>query len=386
MRKTLMVAMTTTLLMTMVPVQAEEKHLVWMGDGDKDYWYEHDVRQGTYGDPKNIRDTLYGIERGREIYDPHSDGWYWLDAVYGGAKAVDKEVWMPYVFQEDFEKGINKQGKWVRYNQYGKMIKGWYTPVGNDMILYTPQIGNVYYYDLITGAMAKGWIEIDGSQYHFDETTGVLDNFGKEIKPPVSLEEFLNQFIQGYGYSTGPLIYSSANPMLNTELITRSLIAPFLSCVNYTVGPQSFNVEEIDGPDPRGWFTAHKKYDAEKIDWLRENVLNMSAFDFDTFMAIAEDFGECYKHEFTDGPCYICEFGIYGLEEPMNSIAFTKIKAAGNIYFVEYDLYEWEVDQNTYDWVKKKKPYGSYHAVLWRKYFNQSPYWSIIANGELPKG
>jgi len=36
------------------------------------YWYENGVRQGTTG-------------RGKEIYDPKSDAWYWLDAVQGGA-------------------------------------------------------------------------------------------------------------------------------------------------------------------------------------------------------------------------------------------------------------------------------------------------------------
>ena len=34
------------------------------------YWYENGVRQGTTG-------------RGKEIYDPKSDAWYWLDAVQG---------------------------------------------------------------------------------------------------------------------------------------------------------------------------------------------------------------------------------------------------------------------------------------------------------------
>ena len=37
------------------------------------FWYEENTRQGVTGDPKNIWDTLYGVERGREIFDPASD-------------------------------------------------------------------------------------------------------------------------------------------------------------------------------------------------------------------------------------------------------------------------------------------------------------------------
>ena len=70
--------------------------------------------------------------------------------------------------------GINKQGKWVRYNSNGAMIKGWYTPVGNDEKLYPEQRDNLYYYDLITGAMLKGTHEINGKTYTFDTLTGIM--------------------------------------------------------------------------------------------------------------------------------------------------------------------------------------------------------------------
>ncbi|MBR2812225.1 MAG: hypothetical protein IKD69_12685 [Solobacterium sp.] len=158
-----------------LPVHAEKDHLVWLEKDGKQYWLENGEVQGVYGDPKNIRDTVYGLERGREIYDPASDGWYWLDAVYDGAKAENKEVWMPYIFQEDLVTGINKQGKWVRYDANGKMIKGWYTVASAlDRELYPDQADNTYYYDLITGEMVKGEREIDGRTYQFDALTGVL--------------------------------------------------------------------------------------------------------------------------------------------------------------------------------------------------------------------
>lgn len=106
------------------------------------YWYENGVKQGTEG-------------RGKEIYDPDSDAWYWLDAVQGGAKAVSKDV-----YQE------SNGGKWVRYDANGGMIKGWSTSYVNGRRVK-------YYFDPITGAMAKGWVDIDGTSYYFDETTGI---------------------------------------------------------------------------------------------------------------------------------------------------------------------------------------------------------------------
>ena len=104
----------------------------------KDYWYENGVKQGTTG-------------RGKEIYDPDSDAWCWLDANRGGAKAVSKDV-----YQE------SNGGKWVRYDANGHMIKGWDT---ND--------DGTYYFDLVTGAMAKGDIVVDNLPCSFDTTTGI---------------------------------------------------------------------------------------------------------------------------------------------------------------------------------------------------------------------
>jgi len=150
----------------------------------KSFWYEGGLRQGTYEDPKGVLGD--GTVRGREIYDPESDGWYWLDSCYEGAKATSKEVWMPYIYQneagwEDDEINMNAAasgdmadqvvhaiknglGKWVRYDANGKMYKGWYTHTNK----------NKYYYDPKTGLMAKGNVNIDGRDYYFDPITGVL--------------------------------------------------------------------------------------------------------------------------------------------------------------------------------------------------------------------
>ena len=167
----------------------------WNTENGKQYWYENGVKQGTYSDSKGVVGD--GTIRGREIYDPKSDAWYWLDAVYGGAKAVGKEVWMPYIYQDEdkwstsekwriaqesdpgmadcvYNAMISKAGKWVRYDQSGRMLKGWVTINGEIARLYPNQAGNTYYYDHRTGLMAKGRVKIDGKSYHFDEVTGVL--------------------------------------------------------------------------------------------------------------------------------------------------------------------------------------------------------------------
>lgn len=166
----------------------------WDEVNGKSYWYEGSVKQGTYDDANGVIGD--GTIRGREIYDPVSDGWYWLDACYDGAKAVSKEVWMPYIYQgeknwPDEEIAMNAassgdmaaqvtkaikegSGKWVRYDANGKMYKGWYTVEGADVELYPTQKGNTYYYDPKTGLMAKGEVTIDGQVYRFDEMTGAL--------------------------------------------------------------------------------------------------------------------------------------------------------------------------------------------------------------------
>ncbi len=87
------VALTVAVLMTSgTLVAAKDSHLEWISRDGRMYWLENGEIQGVTGDPKNIIDEIYGIERGREIYDPESDAWYWLDACYDGAKAVSKEV------------------------------------------------------------------------------------------------------------------------------------------------------------------------------------------------------------------------------------------------------------------------------------------------------
>ena len=124
----------------------------WVEENGKKYWYEKGVKQGTTG-------------RGKEIYDPDSDAWYWLDAVQGGAMTVSKDVYQESAAGQWADKP-DGTGKWVRYDENGHMVKGWQTTEKG-----------TYYFDLITGAMAKGTGDIDGVPCAFDKYTGVaLDN------------------------------------------------------------------------------------------------------------------------------------------------------------------------------------------------------------------
>lgn len=118
-------------------------------DGNS-YWYEYGVKQGLIG-------------RGKEIYDPDSDAWYWLDAIDGGRKTAGKDVYM------ESEAGlwsdsVSGYGKWVRYDADSHMVKGW-----------DENENGRYYFDLIFGTMAKGFATIDGVEYYFNEETGVLE-------------------------------------------------------------------------------------------------------------------------------------------------------------------------------------------------------------------
>lgn len=120
----------------------------WVEENGKKYWYEKGVKQGTTG-------------RGKEIYDPDSDAWYWLDAVQGGAMTVNKDVYQESKAGQWADRP-DGTGKWVRYDENGHMIKGWQTTEKG-----------TYYFDPTYGTMAKGVTEIDGVPCAFDQNTGI---------------------------------------------------------------------------------------------------------------------------------------------------------------------------------------------------------------------
>ena len=69
----------------------------------------------------------------------------------------------------------NKKGKWIRYDADGKMLKGWVTIEGDLADIYPAEAGNTYYYDSVTGLMAKGKVTLKGVTYSFNEGTGALE-------------------------------------------------------------------------------------------------------------------------------------------------------------------------------------------------------------------
>ena len=145
------------------------RNRVWEKQNNQNaFWYENGRRQGY--DPTNSE------YRGREIYDPSSNAWYWLDSCYQGKRAAGKEVYIPYTIQ-----GQDNTGKWVRYDYDGRMIKGWFTVDGAD-IFDTPQLaGNRYYYNDITGAMHKGRLDTDGQIFFFDDVSGTLNAHSHDV-------------------------------------------------------------------------------------------------------------------------------------------------------------------------------------------------------------
>lgn len=59
--------------------------LYWEKINGEVYWYENGQRQGI--------DFVHKNYRGKEIYDPGSGAWYWLDNIDAGKKAVSKDVY-----------------------------------------------------------------------------------------------------------------------------------------------------------------------------------------------------------------------------------------------------------------------------------------------------
>ena len=180
----------------------------WVEENGKKYWYEKGVKQGTTG-------------RGKEIYDPDSDAWYWLDAVQGGAMTVSKDVYQESAAGQWADKP-DGTGKWVRYDENGHMVKGWQTTDKG-----------TYYFDLITGAMAKGAGDIDGVPCAFDEYTGIaldgqwltikgadfwyekgvrqgLDGRGKEIYDPASDAWYWLDAVQGGAMTVSKDVYQES--------------------------------------------------------------------------------------------------------------------------------------------------------------------------------
>lgn len=97
-------------------------------DAAREHWYENG---------EMVRDHAF--------FDPEADAWYWADA--DGTIARDKDVYIP-VDEDDREAG----GKWVRFDEQARMVKG------EDF-----RHGAWYHFDEVTGAMSKGMTYLEGA-------------------------------------------------------------------------------------------------------------------------------------------------------------------------------------------------------------------------------
>ena len=119
-------------------------------DGDQELstlngWVERDGELYWYDDGV--------MATSKEAYDPGSNAWYWFDA--DGTMARDKDVYLP------------ASNKWARYDSEGHMVKG------EDC-----RYGGWYFFDEVTGEMAKGVRLIEGGDgwkwVYYDVITGQM--------------------------------------------------------------------------------------------------------------------------------------------------------------------------------------------------------------------
>ena len=143
--------MAAGMVMVTPPVVAHAEEAVgeWHEEGGNLYWYENGVKQGTEG-------------RGKEIYDPGTNAWYWLDAVDGGRMAKNKDVYLES-WGGQYADRADGTGKWVRYDGNGHMVKGWDTDENG-----------TYYFNPIYGTMENGKVVIDEKVLWFDDVTGIV--------------------------------------------------------------------------------------------------------------------------------------------------------------------------------------------------------------------
>ena len=108
-----------------------------------------------------------------------NDAWSFFDPTDSNRMARGRDVFLPTEQLPD---------RWVRYDDYGAMVKGetvkddnWYyfdeqTGAMAKGLITLPS-GKTVYYDKITGIMMKGWWEAEGRTWHSDLTTGQIHPF-----------------------------------------------------------------------------------------------------------------------------------------------------------------------------------------------------------------
>lgn len=135
----------------------------WVNANGNKYWFDNGV-----------------MARGKEIFDPGSNAWCWLDD--DGIMAHNKDVylrsnggkWVYYAWIT----GIMAHGE--RFVNYDGDHTGWYL---FDQVTGAMFHGDTYIrsndgkwvrYDRVTGKIVKGLHYQDGAYYYFDQTTGAM--------------------------------------------------------------------------------------------------------------------------------------------------------------------------------------------------------------------
>lgn len=184
-------AVTASSGLTVIPTEdVTSSYTGWASDkaGER-YWYDYGV-----------------MARDKEAYDPESDAWYWFDS--DGTMAHSKDAFIPVA-------GTNRQqGKWVRYDENGHMVKGedyryggWYDfdkitgEMAKGMCWVSSNGGKWVYYDVINGQMAKGeaYLNYDAEHtgwYYFDDVTGAV-SYGWKTLPSSGGKEVYYDTITG---------------------------------------------------------------------------------------------------------------------------------------------------------------------------------------------
>lgn len=188
-----------------------------------------------------------GVQQSGETF--RNNVWSFFDPTDGNRMARGRDVFLPTTDIPD---------RWVRYDDYGAMVKGETVKDGNWYYfdeqtgamakgLTTLPSGKTVYYDKITGVMMKGWWNADGRTWHSDTITGQIHPFYEDGRGAGALQS--GQAIAELavrlaptadGYSS-PIFVSNAwikvsNPEAQEYIRTMELVTePYTD--NYTANP-----------------------------------------------------------------------------------------------------------------------------------------------------
>lgn len=153
--------------------------------------------------------------------------------------------------------------------------------------------------------------------------------------------------------------------------------------------------ETIDGLDPKGWgedgaydlYGSYGKYDIEKVNWVAENVFNLS----EETIAAMQKKGETDRMFYLQDDSYICVDGWPTGAYDGGALEITGVKTDGQKFCIEYDFgiadygYDYEnFEELAGDYentpVDRNEEYTTYYAVVEPKLIDGKHYWSIYYN------